>query len=458
MSLKLEGIGAMLRSEDEYTKVVRLIHAGPAFKQGDLSPSDRIVGVAQETDKEITDVIGWRLDEVVNLIRGKKGTTVTLEVIPSSAKTDDERQLIKITRDVVKLEEQAVQKAMIDVKDDNGITRKYGVIDIPTFYMDFNAYSMGDPNYKSTTRDVQTVLNELINDGAEGIIIDLRNNGGGSLAEANQLVWLFIERGPTVQIKYSSSRVRADGKQHYSPYYKGPLVVLMNRMSASASEIFAGAMQDYGRAIIAGSDSFGKGTVQSRLSLAHGSIKLTEQKFYRISGGSTQNKGVIPDIKLPEIYDKSKIGENALKTALPWDQIAPARYNPHSDLESFVPKLQESSAKRTNNNPDFLYIEQLSEYRDASKKNELSLNEKQRLTEVKEDESYRLKLLNSKLNSKGEATYNTFDDWEKFTEEKQEKEDQVAQKAIDFEDAYLLESASILTDFIKLTKEAMASH
>ncbi|NRB42972.1 MAG: PDZ domain-containing protein, partial [Pseudomonadales bacterium] len=306
MSLKLEGIGAMLRMKDEYTQVVRLIHAGPAAKQGQLRPSDKIVGVAQDDD-EMVDVIGWRLDEVVNLIRGKKGSVVRLEIIPANSKDDNARNIVSIVRDEVKLEEQAVQKAMLDVKDSKGVTRKIGVLDIPAFYIDFEALRNRDPNYKSTTRDTAKLLTELVQDGAEGIIIDLRDNGGGSLREANELTGLFIDKGPSVQIKLSDQRVYQEAKRQFSPYYEGPVVVLINRMSASASEIFAGALQDYGRAIIVGSGSYGKGTVQSLTPLSHGKLKVTESKFYRISGDSTQERGVLPDVKLPAVYDAEVI-------------------------------------------------------------------------------------------------------------------------------------------------------
>ena len=257
MSLKLEGIGAVLQMEDDYTKIVRLVPAGPADKQGQLQPADRIVGVAQGKKGEMQDVIGWRLDDVVDLIRGPSGSFVRLDVIPAIAHSDEERKEIVIERNEVKLEEQSAKGEIIEIKDADGETRKIGVINIPTFYLDFDAFRMGDPDFRSTTRDVHRILGELLVDGAEGIVIDLRDNGGGSLAEANGLVGLFIESGPTVQIRQSNSRVIREGKRRSSPYYTGPLAVLINRMSASASEIFAGAIQDYQRGIVIGTQSFG---------------------------------------------------------------------------------------------------------------------------------------------------------------------------------------------------------
>jgi carboxyl-terminal processing protease len=272
MSLSLEGIGAVLQAEDEYTKVARLVPKGPADKQGELKASDRIVGVGQDEQGEIEDVIGWRLDEVVDLIRGPKDSTVRLEVIPAKSKASDERKVITIVRNKVKLEEQSAQKEILEVPNGDQIL-KVGVIDIPAFYIDFEAMRRGDKDYKSTTRDVKRLLQELQEEGVDGLVVDLRNNGGGSLQEANELTGLFIEYGPTVQIRHSSRRVWRDGKRLKSNYYEGPLVVLINRLSASASEIFAGAIQDYERGIIVGDRSFGKGTVQTLTPLTEGQLK-----------------------------------------------------------------------------------------------------------------------------------------------------------------------------------------
>ncbi|MGL4564612.1 MAG: carboxy terminal-processing peptidase, partial [Halioglobus sp.] len=325
MSLSLEGIGAVLQQEDEYTKVSSLVPKGPADKQGELKPADRIIGVGQGESGPIEDVIGWRLDEVVELIRGPKDSTVRLEVIPAKSKAADEHKTITIVRNKVKLEEQSAQKKILEVPDGDRMI-KVGVIDIPAFYIDFDAMRRGEEDYKSTTRDVKVLLQELQAEGVEGIVIDLRNNGGGSLQEANELTGLFIEYGPTVQIRHSSRRVWRDGKRLKSTYYDGPMVVLINRLSASASEIFAGAIQDYQRGLIVGNRSFGKGTVQTLIPLTEGQLKITESKFYRISGDSTQHRGVVPDVEFPAIYDDEEIGESALDHALNWDQINPVRH------------------------------------------------------------------------------------------------------------------------------------
>ncbi|MCS5575373.1 MAG: S41 family peptidase, partial [Pseudomonadales bacterium] len=307
MSLSLEGIGAALQLEDEYTKVISLIPAGPADKTGQLKPNDRIVGVGQGEAGEMVDVIGWRLDEVVQLIRGKKGTIVRLDVIPAANPDDSASRIISITRNKVELEEQSAQSEVIELEQ-FGHVHKIGVIDIPTFYVDFKALQIGDRNFKSTTRDVKRLLRELIAEKVDGVVIDLRDNGGGSLQEAKMLTGLFIDRGPTVQIRSKSNRVDILDDRDISVIYDGPLAVLVNRLSASASEIFAGAIQDYERGIIIGSQTFGKGTVQSLLPLNRGQLKLTQAKFYRISGESTQERGIIPDIIYPANYDPNSIG------------------------------------------------------------------------------------------------------------------------------------------------------
>jgi carboxyl-terminal processing protease len=284
MSLSLEGIGAVLQNEDEFTKVVRLVPAGPADKAKQLKTGDRIVAVAQG-DKELVDVVGWRIDEVVDLIRGPKGTTVRLQVIPSGSIDETQTRTLSIVRNTVKLEDQAAQKKVLTIKRGEEELR-IGVIKLPTFYADFQAMQAGDPNYRSTTRDVKKLINELKAERINGLVLDLRNNGGGSLSEANSLIGLFIGTGPTVQVKSASGRIELMGDPDPSVTYSGPLVVMVNRLSASAAEIVAGAIQDYGRGLVVGSTTFGKGTVQSLRDLEHGQLKLTEAKFYRISGAA----------------------------------------------------------------------------------------------------------------------------------------------------------------------------
>lgn len=461
MSLKLEGIGAILSQADEYTQIVRLIHAGPAQKQGELQPLDKIVAVAQGEKGKFVDVVGWRLDEVVNLIRGPKGSTVRLEVIPANS-SGDKHQVITIVRDEVKLEEQSVQKAVLNLKDQKGLNRKIGVLDIPTFYIDFDALRKRDPNYKSTTRDTAKLLSELVNEGVDGIVIDLRNNGGGSLREANELTGLFIEKGPSVQIRHANNRVYSEAKTYYAPYYDGPIVVLINRLSASASEIFAGAMQDYQRGVIVGSDSFGKGTVQSLSDLTHGKLKLTESKFYRISGKSTQHKGVVPDIYLPSIYDENLVGESSLDQAMSYDAIEPLSYKHYFNLSPIMSELSELSKKRTANDPEFTYIEKSQALKRSIEQDYLSLNEQQRLRERDKDQAALLSLLNEKRVAQGKKPLDSLDDKDKITrdDEGEEAIDDEAPNKIDPEDPYLIEAAHILLDAehllnrLKIAKQA----
>ena len=409
MSLSFEGIGAMLQVEDEYAKVTRLIPAGPADKQGELKPSELIIGVGQGDSGPIEDVVGWRLDEVVDLIRGPRDTIVRLEVIPGKGKTD-QRRVIPIRRNEVKLEEQAAQKEIIEFTDEADQTHRIGVIDIPAFYIDFEAYRNGDKNYRSTTRDVQKLVDELVAEGVEGLVIDLRDNGGGSLQEANQLTGLFIEYGPTVQIRSAESRVWRDGKRRKSRYYEGPLAVMINRLSASASEIFAGAIQDYGRGIIVGEQSFGKGTVQSLVALQEGQLKITESKFYRISGESTQHRGVIPDIQYPSLFDPEQIGESALDNALAWDQIAPARFSRYNDYRAILPTLTDLHEKRAANDPDYLYLQdQVSLAEEARTITALPLRQAGRLEMRDDQEQKALAIENKRRVAKGLERLATLD-------------------------------------------------
>ncbi|GAA6133548.1 carboxy terminal-processing peptidase [Oceaniserpentilla sp. 4NH20-0058] len=444
MSLSLQGIGAVLRSENENTIVERLVTGGPAAKAGQLKPSDKIIGVAQG-DKEMKDVIGWRLDEVVDLIRGPKDSTVRLDIISGSGQTE-EHKTISIVRDEVKLEDRAAQSETIDVKRQNK-DYKLGVIDIPAFYADFEAKNANDPNYRSTTRDVSRLIEDLKKDNIDGLIIDLRNNGGGSLAEVNNLVGLFIPQGPTVQVHYSFGHTQVLADQDPSVLYNGPLVVLTNRLSASASEIFAGAIQDYGRGLVVGSQTFGKGTVQTLIPLFRGQMKVTNAKFYRVSGESTQHRGVIPDISYPEIYDIEKIGESALEEALPWDKIEASKFKPQNNLSSSIPILKEQHEKRISNNPDFEYLnEQVEFLKELRNDTSISLNietrEKERLT----NESRRLALENKRRKAKGLKLLDKLDN----AEDESEEPNPDSEKKNATEDALLIEGGEILVDFIQL--------
>jgi carboxyl-terminal processing protease len=471
MSLSLQGIGAVLQTEDEHTKVVRLVPAGPAAKAGQLQTADKITGVGQG-DEDIVDVIGWRLDEVVDLIRGAKGTTVRLEIIPSEA-NDLKTQIINIVRDEVKLEEQSAQKEIIEIPKGNK-TLKIGVIDIPTFYIDFQGRQEGKKDFKSTTRDVERLVNELKQENVEGIIIDLRNNGGGSLDEALSLTDLFIDRGPVVQVRYSNGYVQVlpEAKnQKPGIVYTGPIAVLTNRLSASASEIFAGAIQDYGRGIIVGGQTFGKGTVQSVLPLEHGQLKLTQAKFYRVSGDSTQHKGVIPDILFPSLFDKEKIGESALDEALAWDTIRPAGYTSKRDFQQWLPVLRENHQSRIETSPDFIYLNNQKDLMTKLRqRTDISLNEKLRKQEREDNETERLEIENKRRKAKGMALLSELESDNDVSDKnkdgkisKHDSKDNNVKKGdgenlADQEepDALLFETGNILTDLMHLNEKTLA--
>ncbi|MFZ1295321.1 MAG: carboxy terminal-processing peptidase [Pseudomonadales bacterium] len=461
MRLSLEGIGAVLQQEDEFTKVARLVPAGPAAKQGELRPSDRIVAVGQDESDELVDVVGWRLDDVVDLIRGDKGSTVRLEIVRGTGAAEEHR-VISIVRERVKLEEQAAQSRVLDMYYD-GALQKVGVIDIPAFYADFEAMQRGDPNYRSTTRDVARLLGELQEQKVAGIIIDLRENGGGSLQEANALTGLFIESGPTVQIRHSNERVERKQKFRDDSYYAGPLLVLINRLSASASEIFAGAIQDYERGLVVGTQSFGKGTVQSLSTLNHGQLKLTESKFYRISGDSTQHRGVVPDIELPTIYNLSEVGESALENALPWDRIAPVRHRNYQELPSIISTLRERHQAGVEHDPDFQYLEgELALAKEHDAANTVSLSEKIRLAERQRQREAELALENRRRSAKGLELLASVDELEKQhaadeSEDAALVDDTSAQKD-PADDILLTESGNILLDAIQLNRRVAASN
>ncbi|CAN7166323.1 carboxy terminal-processing peptidase [Pseudomonas sp. LjRoot71] len=444
MSLSLEGIGAVLQSDNEHVKVVRLVPAGPAEKSKQIAPADKIIGVAQGS-KEMVDVIGWRLDEVVKLIRGPKGSQVRLEVIPASnAPNDQTSKVVSITREAVKLEEQAAKKSILNLKHDNR-DYKLGVIEIPAFYLDFKAFRAGDPNYKSTTRDVKRLLTELEKEKVDGVVIDLRNNGGGSLQEATELTGLFIDQGPTVLVRNSDGRVDVLADENTGIYYKGPLAVLVNRLSASASEIFAGAMQDYHRALILGGQTFGKGTVQTIQPLNHGELKLTLAKFYRVSGQSTQHQGVIPDIQYPDVMDTKEIGESALPEALPWDSIKPAIKPELDPIKPFLAELQSRFESRTAQNPDFTFArERLQLAQKLMEENTVSLNENKRRAQQADIEAQQLAIENSRRQAKGEALLN------KIKEEDEDALPVEDDKTKPEDDAYLAESGRILLDYLGL--------
>ncbi|MDY0249908.1 MAG: carboxy terminal-processing peptidase [Pseudomonas sp.] len=447
MSLSLEGIGAMLQGDNEHVKIVRLIPAGPAEKSKLVAPADKIIAVGQGSN-ELVDVIGWRLDEVVKLIRGPKGSQVRLEIIPASnAPNDQTSKVVTLTREAVKLEEQAAKKSILNL-DQDGRKVKLGVIEIPAFYLDFKAYRAGDPEYKSTTRDVKRLITELQKEQVEGIVIDLRNNGGGSLQEATELTGLFIEQGPTVLVRNSDGRIDVLADEHKGAFYKGPLSVLVNRLSASASEIFAGAMQDYHRALIIGGQTFGKGTVQTIQPLNHGELKLTLAKFYRVSGQSTQHQGVIPDISYPADMDISEIGESALPEAMPWDSIKPALTPGKDPFKPFIAELKARHDARTDNDPDFVFSRaRLALTQRLMKDTEVSLNEVERRAQYAKIEQKQLDIENARRVQKGEELLKTMI--------KDDEDDHLAaaeedKKVKPEDDAYLSETGRILLDWLSL--------
>lgn len=387
MRLSLEGIGAVLKSESDYTVVQRIVPGGPADISKQLHGNDKIIGVGQGSDGEIVDIIGWRLQDVVELIRGPKGTVVRLEIIPEKTVTEDMSETITLVRNKIKLEESAAKSSIIDMPD---LDAKIGVIDIPTFYMDFAAQARGDKNYRSTSRDVRELISALKKQEVDGIIIDLRGNGGGSLTEALAMTGLFIRSGPVVQTKTAAGKVEVNHDPDPSLFYAGPLAVLVDRHSASASEIFSGAIQDYQRGIVIGEPTYGKGTVQNIIDInhfiknareKHGKLKTTVAQFYRISGGSNQNKGVVPDIVFPTARSSNKYGERALDNALPWDKIPAAEYVKTSAPVELYGKARALHEQRVESDHAFeLLLEQLKLIKKTNDKKSISLQKSKRQT------------------------------------------------------------------------------
>ncbi|MEN9805740.1 MAG: hypothetical protein RL756_248 [Pseudomonadota bacterium] len=450
MSLSLEGIGAVLRSDEEHTSIAELVPAGPADKSGLLKPSDKIVSVGQGDNGPLIDVVGWRLDDVVELIRGPKGSRVRLEIIPKLAE-DSGTRVITITRNTVQLEEQAAQSKTLPVEID-GVTRRIGIIEVPTFYADFKAMQEGDPNYRSTTRDVRKLIEELKAQGVDGLVIDLRNNGGGSLQEADSLTGLFIPSGPTVQVKSANRRAAVYADTDDSTVWDGPLAVLVNRLSASASEIFAGAIQDYGRGLVLGGQTFGKGTVQTLIPLNRGQLKVTAAKFYRISGESTQHRGVLPDIAFPELFDTEQIGESALDDAMPWDMIDPAPFKPAGETAPTVAALTERHNTRVAEDPDFVYLRALAEKaKETADETHVSLNVETRRREKADADQWRIDVENRLRSALGKKPVDSLEALETAIEEEEEELEDPAR------DALLRESAYVLADYIGLRSNMVAT-
>ena len=448
MSLSLEGIGALLSTDGLYTTISSLVPGGPAEKSDKLKPNDRIVGVAQETEDEITDVIGWRIDDVVQLIRGPKDTEVKLEVIPSTSLDESQTKIITLTRNVVKLEDQAAEKRIINIKNADS-EFKLGVVELPAFYMDFNAYQRREYDFRSSSKDVKNLIRTMKNNDIDGLIIDLRNNGGGSLLEANALAQLFLGAGPKVQVKTSSGSIHGLGERRGFQFYDGPLAILVNRFSASASEILAGAIQDYERGLVLGTDTFGKGTVQRVQSLSLGQIKFTESKFYRVSGKSTQNKGISPDIYLPSPIDTEEIGENKLPGALEYDSIAKTKVRDFNRIIASTDLLTSEHAERINKSGLFKHLEKMKTWRKIQQDEKyLDLNIDNRRASKENAEAELLAMENDFRKKIG---LNTFESYQAFLDREEAEEEP------DIEEEILLEAANVLSDFIKYSYKPVIS-
>ncbi len=409
MSLSYDGIGASLQIEDELVMVADIIPGGPAAADGTLKPRDRITGVGQGDEGDFEDVVGWRLDDVVQLIRGPGGSTVRLRVLPAGTPPGSQETVIALVRDKVRLEAQAASKDIREIER-NGETLRVGVIRVPSFYQDYAARARGDEEYTSTTRDVERLLQELNEAGVDGVVMDLRGNGGGHLTEATALAGLFIDRGPVVQLRNSRGQVEILDDTNGAPAYAGPLAVLVNRYSASASEIFAAAIQDYGRGLVIGQRTFGKGTVQNLYSLdrfmqgeGFGQLTLTIGKYYRVTGGGTQHRGVEPDIALPSPIDSSLVGESARDTALPWDQISPTRFRSRPLLsQPAISLLSHFQDERTQSDPDMDFLlGDIAAFRDMRERDEVSLNLEVRRAEREVSEQARLARENVRREARG---------------------------------------------------------
>lgn len=392
MSLSLEGIGAQLQQDGDYTKIAEIIPGSPAARSKQLKRDDRIIGVGQGEDGEIVDVIGWRLTDVVQLIRGPKGTKVRLLVIPAEKFATGETKEVIIERDKIKLEEQAAKKKILEIKSGNK-TYKIGVIQLPSFYLAFDEKEKGNQDYRSANRDVKKIISELKSEKIDGLILDLRNNSGGSLQEAVELTGLFIKNGPVVQVKQTNGAIEPYADEDPEVYYDGPLAVLVNRFSASAAEIFAAAIQDYKRGIVIGENTFGKGTVQTLINLNeflnrnenYGQIKLTIAKFYRVSGGSTQHRGVIPDIAFPSPYAAEDFGESSRKFALPYDSINPVTFTP-SNFYFNIPELYKRHYERILKDTDFIkYSREIEEYNRNKKFISLNIEKRKKQSSLSEE-------------------------------------------------------------------------
>ena len=451
MSLKLEGIGALLGADDDYTKIVSLVPGGPAEKSGEILPEDKITRIRQidSEEKEYVDVVGWRIDEVVDLIRGKSGTQVEIEFI-SSDSADNTRKLVTLTREEIKLEDRAAKSKIIETKEGN----KIGIIDLPSFYIDFNAYQNRDSDYRSSSSDVEDILLDFNDKDVDAVILDLRNNGGGALIEANKIVGLFVSSGPTVQVKHKTGYIQPYGASKAKQAWQKPMAVLVNRYSASASEIVAGAIQDYKRGIVLGQRTFGKGTVQSLDSISKGQVKITESKYYRVDGSSTQNKGVMPDIELLSTWDIESVGESSYPTALEWDTVRPYRHKKFDFDADKIIKIKNLYSQRLSTSPNLEYLGAVRDRYFINKdKKLLSLNLDIRRSEMEARKEWLLQIENKRREGLGLKTFVNYEDLSANN-----KKDEHINNDIDFKKDYLLiESANIVNDYLNLNKKILVS-
>ncbi len=444
MKLSLEGIGAVLQSDDVYTKINRIVEGGPAFRSGEVQVDDKVIAVGQGNEP-LVDVVGWRLDDVVDLIRGDAGSIVRIEIEPANSTVAGKTKVISIVREKVKLEEQAAKSEVIEVPTD-GSVKRVGVIDLPKFYVDFKAKFDGDKDFRSTTRDVKRLINEMrAEQKLDALIIDLRSNGGGSLSEVASLTGLFIDEGPVVQDRNRRGQVDIIDDDVPGTSWDGPLAVMVNGSSASASEIFAGAIQDYGRGIVVGEQTFGKGTVQQVLNLNQqvrseenrfGSLKLTINKFYRVTGESTQLKGIVPDIAYPDPYSRKHFGEQSYDNALAWDVIRPAKFKRAGDISPYIDALSTTHKARIANNSEFQYlISDIAELNKRRLEKSISLNITERKKQRTDAKQKRLDRENERRAQLGKKPILEIDEDTELTEPK---------------DSKLHETANILVDFIGL--------
>ena len=448
MSLKLNGIGALLGIEDDYTKIISLVPGGPAEKSGKINPEDRITKIRQIGTDNYQDVVGWRIDEVVDLIRGEAGTEVEIEFI-SFDSSSDSTKLVTLKREEIKLEDRAAKSEIININNN-----KIGIIDLPSFYIDFNEYQNRVKDYRSSSNDVKKILNDFNASNVDAVILDLRNNGGGALIEANKIIGLFVSSGPTVQVKQSRGYIQPYGASRAVQVWDKPMLVLVNRYSASASEIVAGAIQDYKRGFVVGQRTFGKGTVQSLESLSEGQIKITESKYYRINGMSTQNKGVIPDIELPVTWDIESVGESSYPTAMEWDVIRPYRHKKFKINPDLIEKVIANYEFRLSEEPNLNYLKKVRDRYDLNKnKKKLSLNLEDRKTQKELRKDWLLSIENERRLKVGLEEFISYKEMEDFNESDTSLENNI--NLID--DYQLIESTNIINDFIDLEKEIILS-